>query len=78
MPMENPTKPCLYSFFQGRKYVLTRRGRENSSKKALLSEPKNESKDKGASKNQNFKKFKGNKIIPMGSYALYQNGSGLV
>lgn len=59
MPMENPTSPCRYSFFHGRKYVLIKSGRENNSKKALLSEPKKAKRSAGASQNQNFKKIKG-------------------
>ena len=30
IPIENPTKPSLYSFFQGLKYVFTKIGREES------------------------------------------------
>ena len=62
--LEKPTNPCRYSFFQGLKYVFKRRGRENSSKKALFNEAKKLKREIGASINQNFKKFKGNKNIP--------------
>lgn len=59
MPMENPTRPSLYSFFQGLKNVFTKSGRENSSRNALFSEPKKARRPTGASKNQNLRKTKG-------------------
>lgn len=62
--LEKPTSPCLYSFFHGLKYVFTRRGTEKSSKNALFNEAKKLKSEMGASINQNFKKFKGNKNIP--------------
>lgn len=34
--IENPTKPCLYSFFQGLKNVLTIRGNEKRLRKYLF------------------------------------------
>lgn len=57
--IEKPTKPFLYSFFQGLKKVFTRRGKENNCKKALFKEAKKEIKARGASKNQNFRKING-------------------
>jgi len=38
--IEKPTKPFLYSFFQGLKYVLIRIGRETNFRKELFSEAK--------------------------------------
>ena len=57
--IEKPTKPFLYSFFQGLKKVFTRRGKENNCIKALLREAKKEIKPSGASKYQNFRKING-------------------
>jgi len=62
--MENPTKPCLYSFFQGLKKVLIIKVSEKTSKNALFKDAKKRRIFKGASKYQNFKKMKGNEIIP--------------
>ncbi|MCL5438553.1 MAG: hypothetical protein M1268_01015 [Patescibacteria group bacterium] len=60
IPIENPTNPCLYSFFHGLKKVLTKSVRENNLSNAELTEAKNEKSDFGASKNQNFKNTIGN------------------
>lgn len=57
--IENPTNPSLYSFFQGLKYVFTKRVKENKLRNALLREPKNLKIPKGASQYQNFKNIKG-------------------
>ena len=57
--IEKPTKPFLYSFFQGLKNVFIRSGRENNCKKALFKEAKKEIKPRGASKNQNLRNIKG-------------------
>ena len=59
MAIENPTKPFLYSFFQGLKQVFTRIGREINLRKELFKEAKKISIVLGASRNQNFKKIKG-------------------
>ena len=59
IPIENPTSPFRYSFFQGLKYVFNKRGKENNCKNALLKEAKKETSHLGASKNQNFRKTKG-------------------
>jgi len=59
IPIENPTNPCRYSFFQGLKYVFMRRGRENSCKKALFKETKKIINLLGKSTNQNLKNLKG-------------------
>ncbi len=64
MKMENPIKPCLYSFFQGLKKVFNIRGKEKALKKALSKEIKNLTIFFGASMYQNFKKMKGNDNIP--------------
>jgi 5-formyltetrahydrofolate cyclo-ligase len=67
MPREKPTSPCRYSFLRGLKKVLTKRGREKSSKNALLSEAKNPRILSGASTNQNLRKIKGSKRkLPIG------------
>ena len=65
--IENLTRPCLYSFFQGRKKVLSIKGNEKTPKKALSREAKKRRMFRGASKYQNFKKMKGNLINSMGS-----------
>lgn len=57
--IEKPIKPFLYSFFQGKKKVFIKRGREKIPKKAELKETKKEIKPRGASKNQNLKNIKG-------------------
>ncbi len=59
IPMEKPTNPSLYSFFQGLKYVFISRGIESSLRKLRFKDLKKESKDNGASKNQNFKNKNG-------------------
>lgn len=59
--LEKPTKPWRYSFFKGLKKVFRKRGRENSSKKALFKDLKKPIISIGASKYQNFKKTKGKK-----------------
>lgn len=59
MNIENFTRPSLYSFFQGRKYVLTIRGSEKALKKDLLSVEKYLNSEKGASRYQNFRISKG-------------------
>lgn len=40
IPIENPTKPFLYSFFIGQKNVRIKSGKENSCKNAIFSEAK--------------------------------------
>lgn len=57
--IEKPIRPFLYSFFQGKKNVFIKRGREKIPKKAELKEAKKEIKPRGASKNQNLKNIKG-------------------
>ncbi|MCL4354934.1 hypothetical protein M1349_05765 [Patescibacteria group bacterium] len=59
IPMEKPTNPSLYSFFQGLKYVLTRRGNDRTFKILLFNDEKNKKTDNGISKNQNFRKTNG-------------------
>ncbi|MCL4418902.1 hypothetical protein M1146_02235 [Patescibacteria group bacterium] len=59
MPIENPTKPFLYSFFQGLKYVFIKRDRETSLRNDLFKDPKKTINPLGASRNQNFKKTNG-------------------
>ena len=59
MPIENPTKPSRYSFFQGLKNVLTRSGREKSLRSAWLSEVKKINNTIGISVYQNFTKISG-------------------
>lgn len=59
IPIEKPIKPFLYSFFQGKKNVFIRSGRENNCKKALFREAKNAIKFLGDSTNQNLKNIKG-------------------
>lgn len=65
--MENPTNPSRYSFFQGLKKVLSIKGSEKTPKKALFKEAKNRSIFRGASKYQNLRIKKGNKINFMDS-----------
>jgi hypothetical protein len=62
--MEKPTNPSRYSFFQGRKKVLSISGSEKTPKKAEFREAKNRRIFLGASKYQNFRKMKGNNKIP--------------
>lgn len=57
--MENPTNPSLYSFFNGLKYVLTKRGSEKRWMEALLSDAKKLTSTTGASMYQNLRKIKG-------------------
>ena len=57
--IEKPINPFLYSFFQGLKYVFSKRGRENNCKKALFKEAKKLSRFLGDSTNQNFRKING-------------------
>lgn len=61
IPIENPTKPCLYSFFQGLKKVLNKSVKENNRSNAELTEPKKPIRETGASINQNLKKVTGNR-----------------
>lgn len=51
---ENPTNPCLYSFFKGLKKVFIKSVRAKASRKALFSDAKNPKISVGASKYQNF------------------------
>lgn len=57
--IEKSTNPFLYSFFQGRKKVFIRRGRDKSESRDALREEKNLIIFNGDSKYQNFKKTKG-------------------
>lgn len=57
--IEKSTNPFLYSFFQGRKYVFIRRGRDKSERREVLRVEKNSIILNGASTYQNFKKTKG-------------------
>lgn len=60
MTIENPTKPSLYSFFQGLKKVFIKRGNDTSWIKNLFKEIKNLKTEIGTSKNQKRKKIIGN------------------
>lgn len=57
--IEKSTNPFLYSFFQGLKKVLIRRGRDRSESRDAFKEEKNLIIFIGASRYQNFKKTKG-------------------
>lgn len=57
--IEKITNPFLYSFFQGLKYVVIRRGKDRSMSKDLFKEEKKLKISRGASRYQNFKKIKG-------------------
>lgn len=59
MPIENPTKPRLYSFLMGIKNVLRSNGSERSCRNERLKEEKKAIISRGASKNQNLRKIRG-------------------
>ena len=57
--IEKTTNPFLYSFFQGRKNVLMRSGKDSNERSDLFNEMKNLIILTGASIYQNFRKVKG-------------------